>query len=159
MNGHTENSPLDANIGPRPLPPLLTKIVSDSLLRRPETGFDWTFIETIGLPEDVTHFENETPEEIVTQWATANGYTSLNDADNGIQRPQQLLLCRPAKRPPHFKKLLVDNESRFLLRQALILSRCVKSTYDPDKAPIITAGRLQRTWDLYTIGGFYAPEY
>ena len=159
MNVYTDNRPLDANIGPRPLPPLLTKIVSDSLLRRPVAGFDWTFIETIGLPVEFTQFDKATPEDVVTAWAIACGYSSLSDADHQVKRPQKLLLCRPARKPPNFKKQLADKRDQYLLRQALILARCVKSTYDPDKTPIFTAGRLRRTWDLYTIGGFYTPEH
>ena len=152
-----DNSPLSANSGPYGRRPhLLTRQIRESLLNRQTAGFDWLYIETVGLPDEYAQFDESVPEDVVAEWAVACGYTSLSDADQSAQRPQALLLCRPSKQPPEIKKQGVN---RFLLRQALILSRCIKSTYDPDKTLIITARRLQRKWDLYTIGGFYAPEY
>jgi len=157
---YTEYMPLNANSSGGPRPPQLTKIISESLLDRGQqlSGFDWNYIETVGLPPENANMASLVPEEAVAWWASACGYSSLSEADDKVKRPQVLLLCRPAKKPPNFKKQLVDQKDYFLLRQALILARCIKSTYDPDKTPIFTARRLHRCWDLYTIGGFYAPE-
>ena len=139
----------------------MTKRISESLLDRDRqlSGFDWSYIETVGLPTEYAQMRNTVPEDVVTAWALKCGYSSLSEADKRVKRPQALLLCRPAKKPPKFKNQLAGEKDTFLLRQALILARCIKSTYDPDKTPIFTARRLQCCWDLYTIGEFYAPEH
>lgn len=158
----THQIPLEANAGPYGRPPPQTARIQESLLKRQVKGFDWLFVETVGLPDEWSRFDDSFPEDVVTDWATACGYDSLEQAEQGVERPRTQLLCRPSLKGPSLKEQSGERGHlllhKALLRQALILARCVKSTYAPDKYPILTARRLRCKWDLYTIGGFYAPE-
>jgi hypothetical protein len=153
--------PLEANAG-WGRPQLQTARIRESLLKQQVKGFDWHFVETVGLPDQWSRFDHSFPEDVVTDWAKACGYESIEEAEHGVERPRMQLLCRPSANGPVIKQQLGKTGQlvlrKALLRQALILARCVKSLYVPDKSPILTVRRLQCKWNLYTIGSFYASE-